>query len=174
MGNTLPVQSLDPRFALQGMEEMQNRIRLQAMRKRADAASATVTDAATDPAAPSTTPSTTPSATPSAAPVDKNATPQNKQAEDKLLVEFQGIMLKEMVKAMRATVPKSSLFPESSGREMFESFLDEQYAEALTRKMGGMGLTEALQRQLNQGSGPAPDPAGKKAPRTDAAAPAKT
>lgn len=65
-----------------------------------------------------------------------------------LLEEFQNILLSEMVKAMRRSVPDSGLFGDNSGQDMFESFLDEEYVRSLGRQTGGLGMTEALREQL--------------------------
>lgn len=67
---------------------------------------------------------------------------------DQALEEFQNLLVKEMVKAMRASVMKSELFEDNTGREIFESLLDEKYAESFARQGGSLGLTEALKIQL--------------------------
>ncbi|NQU44989.1 rod-binding protein [bacterium] len=66
-----------------------------------------------------------------------------------MLNEFQNVLWVEMMKAMRSAVPKSELFGDSSGQEIFESFLDGEYARAAGRGSGALGLTEVLKAQLN-------------------------
>jgi len=67
---------------------------------------------------------------------------------DAVLREFQNILLHEMVKAMRDAVPKENLFGDNTGREMFESFLDQEYVRVMGESMGSLGLTETLKEQL--------------------------
>ncbi|HHV62002.1 MAG TPA: hypothetical protein GXX51_05105 [Firmicutes bacterium] len=53
-----------------------------------------------------------------------------------------------MLKEMRATVPKDSLFGGGRPEEFFTSLLDEKLAEEMA-KGRGMGLGEMLYRQLS-------------------------
>ena len=76
------------------------------------------------------------------------ASPGGKVGADEALAAFQNVLVHEMVKAMRASVPESELFGKSTGEEMFEAFLDAEYSEALGRDMGSLGLTELLKEQL--------------------------
>lgn len=72
-----------------------------------------------------------------------------KPKADEVIEQFQGVLLGEMMKAMRSTVPESPLFGgEGMGGEMFQSLLDQEYIGAAGHQMGGLGLTEALKRQL--------------------------
>jgi Rod binding domain-containing protein len=132
MTSTFPVQNIDPRYAMQGMESLQARAAEMKIRAQQSTAAATTGETTTDTTSAT---STTPDA-------------QKSADMDKLLGEFQGIMFSEMMKAMRSTVPKSDLFKKSTGEETFESFLDEQYANATSQGVGGLGLTEALKQQL--------------------------
>ena len=75
---------------------------------------------------------------------------------DGLVTKFQSVLFTEMLKAMRATVPESEIFGDNSGREMFQSFLDEQYVEKLSENMHSAGLTEALRFQLGLNNTPEP------------------
>jgi Rod binding domain-containing protein len=74
---------------------------------------------------------------------------------DAVLREFQNILLHEMVKAMRDATPKENLFGDNTGREMFESFLDQEYVRVMGERMGSLGLTEALKEQLRLNPAPA-------------------
>ena len=126
--DTFPVHNIDPRYAMQDMKSIQASVNaLKAKTQKAAAAGAEDTDSSSSTAS------------------ERDA---QSSKVDKLLGEFQSIMFGEMVKAMRATVPKSELFGKSMGEETFQSFLDEQYSSAMSQKMGGLGLTEALKRQL--------------------------
>ncbi|MBN1866241.1 rod-binding protein [Candidatus Sumerlaeota bacterium] len=77
---------------------------------------------------------------------------------DRVLVEFQGFLMHEMLKAMRASIPPSEIFGENSGRELFESLLDGEYARSVSEKTGGLGLTETLRIQLGIVENPAERP----------------
>ena len=76
------------------------------------------------------------------------ASPGGKVGAEEALGAFQNVLIHEMVKAMRASVPKTELFGKSTGEEMFEAFLDAEYSEALGRDLGSLGLTEILKEQL--------------------------
>lgn len=75
------------------------------------------------------------------------------QNVDQLLLEFQNILLEEMMKAMRQTVPKSELFGESTARDIYESFLDAEYVRTLGKQTQSLGLSEVLRRQLGLSPG---------------------
>ncbi len=59
--------------------------------------------------------------------------------------QFEALMLQQMLKAMRATVPKTEL-TDSSERRTYEELADEQLASDLAQR-GGVGLAKALERQ---------------------------
>ena len=67
---------------------------------------------------------------------------------DQAINLFQGMLFNEMMKAMRATVPESGLFGKGVGRDIFRGLLDQEYAQAMAQRTGGLGLSEALKRQL--------------------------
>jgi peptidoglycan hydrolase FlgJ len=57
--------------------------------------------------------------------------------------------LREMVKAMRNTVQKSELTPESMGEGIFREQLDHQYVETWGDQ-GGVGLADVIYNQLQE------------------------
>lgn len=61
--------------------------------------------------------------------------------------EFEGILLQMMYKSMKDTVPKSDLIPEQSGRQIFESMLDEEIVRNASKNRT-YGLAEAMYKQL--------------------------
>lgn len=61
--------------------------------------------------------------------------------------EFEGIILNMMYKQMKATVPQSEFMPEDSGREIFQSMLDDKLVEEAS-KSGSLGLADLLYKQL--------------------------
>jgi Rod binding domain-containing protein len=142
--STFPTQNIDPRYAAQSMATIQAAARAQAHAKAAVASAA----ANGESTASGETTETSSTGTTTLAQTAASASKLSGGEMDKLLGQFQSIMFTEMMKAMRSTVPKSELFKKSSGEETFESFLDEQYANAASQGVGGLGLTKALKRQL--------------------------
>jgi flagellar protein FlgJ len=67
----------------------------------------------------------------------------------KVCQEFESIMLTMMYKQMKATVPKSGLMPESTGRDIMESMLDEKLIEKASESKGA-GLGDVLYKQLSK------------------------
>jgi Rod binding domain-containing protein len=63
-----------------------------------------------------------------------------------------GLFVRQMVAAMRATVPSDSLTNGGAGEEMFTALLDEHFADALPTQWS-RGITDALLGRL----GPAAD-----------------
>jgi flagellar protein FlgJ len=59
--------------------------------------------------------------------------------------QFEALMLQQLLKAMRATVPEQTLL-DSSERKMWQELSDQQLASDLA-KSGGVGLAKALERQ---------------------------
>ena len=73
----------------------------------------------------------------------------DKQSEMyKISVEFEALFIKEMLKAMRKTVNKSSLINTGLSGEIFEDMLYDEYAKNMAQR-AGFGLAETLYRQLS-------------------------
>lgn len=60
--------------------------------------------------------------------------------------QFEAIMLNQMMKAMRATVPDDGVFGSAEGRT-FQGLLDQQWVSQMSQS-GGVGLADVLVRQL--------------------------
>jgi len=72
-------------------------------------------------------------------------------AEDQLKAvtsQFEAILLRQMMSAMRATVPRSG-FLDSFSLQMYESMLDEEIANVVSKERG-IGLSEMLYNQLSR------------------------
>ena len=72
-------------------------------------------------------------------------------AEDQLKAvtnQFESILLRQMMSAMRATVPRSG-FLDSFSLQMYESMLDEEIANVVSKERG-IGLSEMLYNQLSR------------------------
>jgi flagellar protein FlgJ len=67
----------------------------------------------------------------------------------KVCTDFESIMLNMMYKQMKSTVTKSELIPEESGREMFESMLDDELVNQSSQK-GDIGLGDLLYKQMKK------------------------
>ncbi len=68
--------------------------------------------------------------------------------------QFESMMVRMMLKQMRATVPEGGLIEKNSGEKMFEEYSDEETANHASSQMG-LGLAEALIRQLQYQPHPA-------------------
>jgi Rod binding domain-containing protein len=61
--------------------------------------------------------------------------------------QLEGVFVLQMLKAMRATVPKGGVTDANSGEETFTSMLDEKIADKIPAQWQH-GLTDALMKQL--------------------------
>lgn len=66
--------------------------------------------------------------------------------------DFEAILIQEMLKAMRETVPEGGLLDAGRSEEMFSAMLDDQVARSAASRSEG-SLAAALYRQL-RGGGP--------------------
>lgn len=63
--------------------------------------------------------------------------------------DFESIFLGYMMKTMRESVPKGSLWGQSQGEQIFSEMRDDEMAKGLA-KAGGIGLAKLLEDQLKQ------------------------
>jgi Rod binding domain-containing protein len=74
---------------------------------------------------------------------------------------FEEMLLREMVKAMQKTVPKSGTLPDGPSKGLYEHMMQQALVENLSGQ-GGLGIADALQRSQNtlrrSGVGVAPTP----------------
>ena len=61
--------------------------------------------------------------------------------------DFEAIFIQQMLKTMRKTSFESDLLPKSEGEKVFQSLLDEKYAQ-ISAKSGSLGLGEMIYQQL--------------------------
>ena len=81
------------------------------------------------------------------------ATPAQTERDAKLkkvCADFEAMLVFQMVKTMRQTIPQNGLFKPSPGRATFETLLDQKIAGEMARKGEGMGLQRALYEQLTR------------------------
>ncbi|MBF0400645.1 MAG: rod-binding protein [Magnetococcales bacterium] len=74
--------------------------------------------------------------------------------------EFEAMFIKQMLTAMRKTIPKAlpgevPLIKESEGEKIFRDLLDGEYAKVMSQRKNGLGLKEALLKYLANQTGQA-------------------
>ena len=79
---------------------------------------------------------------------------KNRQAAKKVAREFESLMVNEMLKSMRATTGKDPLISGGRGEEIYQSLLDQEYAQAIAGQ-GMLGLAKIIEQQLAQAEKPA-------------------
>jgi flagellar protein FlgJ len=62
--------------------------------------------------------------------------------------EFESLLLEQMVREMRATVPKSKLLGEDPGRDLFNEMLDGEFVRLMSSR-GGIGLGDFLASHMD-------------------------
>ncbi|MDA8163833.1 MAG: rod-binding protein [Desulfobacteraceae bacterium] len=67
----------------------------------------------------------------------------------KACADFEAIMLRQLLAAMRASVPQSGLLDGGDAAKMYQDMQDEQLASTLAHGKG-VGFGEALYRQLSR------------------------
>lgn len=74
------------------------------------------------------------------------------EKDDKKLREacqdMEATFIYQMLKEMRAAVPKGGLFEESSGTQLYREMLDQEYSSQMARSPDNLGLGDVLYKQL--------------------------
>lgn len=78
--------------------------------------------------------------------VRPNQKPVNKQVM-KVAQGFESIFVNQMLEAMRKTVTKGGLIPESSAEKTYAAMLDHEYAQAIAQT-GELGLAKMVYDHL--------------------------
>ena len=82
-------------------------------------------------------------------PIDA-AAPRNESEElRRISHELEGLFVRQLLQAMRETLPDGGFSDRSTGQEVFTSLLDDQLANLAAERMQ-RGIGEALYRQLSQ------------------------
>ena len=63
--------------------------------------------------------------------------------------EFESFFFKEMITAMRKTVPKNELINGGNAEEIYKSMMDDRMAYQITDQ-GGSGIAQAMYNRLSQ------------------------
>ncbi|MCP3676608.1 MAG: peptidoglycan DD-metalloendopeptidase family protein [Deltaproteobacteria bacterium] len=95
----------------------------------------------------------------------QNNPQQEKRALEKAASEFESLFIFNMLKTMRKSVSKESLFGNSKGEEIYKSMLDEELSRVMAQGRG-MGLRDMIVRDLSalsatEGKGDTPDKAAE-------------
>lgn len=64
-----------------------------------------------------------------------------------LCKDFEAIMVSMVIKSMREAIPKDGIIPDSLGQEVFQSMLDDEYAELMVQNQD-FGIAQQLYNQL--------------------------
>ncbi|MCX6104084.1 MAG: rod-binding protein [Proteobacteria bacterium] len=70
----------------------------------------------------------------------------------KVAKQFEGLFLNQVVSAMRKTVVKGGMVPESNAERIYQSMLDSEYTEKMTDTQQ-LGLSQMIYEQLLRSSG---------------------
>jgi len=66
----------------------------------------------------------------------------------KVSLQFESMMIRQMMSAMRKTVPESGLLSSGFASDMYISMFDQAIAETCSKK-GSMSIAENIYRQMN-------------------------
>ena len=82
--------------------------------------------------------------------VDETQTSSKKRDQEihQVAVKFESIFLKELLKIMRKTVPKSGLFNGGWTEEFYWDMLNQELSESMA-KAGGIGLAKMVYQHLS-------------------------
>lgn len=78
---------------------------------------------------------------------------QNEKDDKKLreaCQEMEAVYVNQLLRQMRATVPKSGLLEESAGSAIYREMLDEEYSKLIAKSPSSLGIAEMLHKQLKQ------------------------
>ena len=79
---------------------------------------------------------------------DQNAIEQTRLKE--ACAGFEAILLHNMIKSMRSSLPGDAVLPESNSTNIYKSMQDQYLADELSKSRNSIGLKEFLFEQLKQ------------------------
>lgn len=86
----------------------------------------------------------------------QNAQNASKEQDDEQLKtacrEIEALFIQQMLKQMRATIPKAGLIPESMATNIYQEMLDSEYSKLMSESHNSLGIAKMLYKQLK------PDP----------------
>jgi len=63
--------------------------------------------------------------------------------------DFEAIMVRQLIKTMRESVPKSGLFNDGFAKDIYQSISDSNLADSLTHNGRGLGIGEILYEKVS-------------------------
>ncbi len=98
---------------------------------------------------PPKTPPHRPGKTPGKTEADRSVTAASDKAArlKKACEDMESLFIHQLIKEMRATIPKSDLFGKSQAQDIFTGMLDGQLAQEISQTRG-LGISTLLMRQL--------------------------
>jgi Rod binding domain-containing protein len=76
-------------------------------------------------------------------------TPGSKDALKKACESFESMLMSCMLKSMRSSVPKSGLFGNSQGEQIFQGLMDEKVCKSAADARG-LGVADMMYQQLRR------------------------
>jgi peptidoglycan hydrolase FlgJ len=74
--------------------------------------------------------------------------PAQEKKLKKACADFESMLVFQLLKTMRQTVPKNGLLKSSQGKETYEMIMDQKIADDLANKGQGLGLQKMLYNQI--------------------------
>lgn len=71
---------------------------------------------------------------------------------EKACQEFESILIHQMMKTMRQTIPRTGFMAEGKERNIFQALFDEEISKNISKR-GGLGLGKMLLRQMEKKAG---------------------
>ncbi|MBM4339165.1 MAG: hypothetical protein FJ110_06450 [Deltaproteobacteria bacterium] len=71
---------------------------------------------------------------------------------EKACMEFESILIYQMIKTMRQTIPQAGFMPDSKERNIFQGLFDEEISRAVSKR-GGLGVGKTLYQQMRKNKG---------------------
>jgi len=64
--------------------------------------------------------------------------------------ELEAVFVNQLLRQMRATVPRGGILEESTGSQIYREMLDEEYSKLIAKSPGNLGIGEMLYKQLKR------------------------
>jgi peptidoglycan hydrolase FlgJ len=80
---------------------------------------------------------------------DKKNTEEKKRLK-KACADFESLMVYNMLKTMRNTIPQNGLTKSNPGKDTFNMLMDRQIADDVAKSHNGLGLQKVLYDQLTK------------------------
>jgi Rod binding domain-containing protein len=110
---------------------------------------------------------------------DARATRNDLASLKKVARQFESLMVNELLKNMRATVPENSLWGDAGGTKIYRQMHDEALAESIAASGNGLGIAELIVEQMRHtlpdaqgGAPPSSRTPSRRLQRTDLVPPA--